>query len=269
MPKIPIKDFHLEHTLSCGQMFRTYKKGKWHYVAARDRIFRVCQSAGQLEFQGVDREFLTSYFALDEPYPHILAEINKDSFINEAIGKYRGMRIVRQDAWECLISFLCSSAANIPKIKTNIESMSQSFGKKICAFGSEGYAFPNPGTLDDYDKIVQAKTGFRAKYIKAVNDAVDEPFLSSLKKMPYTEAKKALKCLPGVGDKIADCVLLFSLGFTEAFPVDTWMKKILRKWYFNNEDVPEQQLQDFGIRYFGKYTGYAQQFLYMVARESR
>lgn len=269
MPKIPIKDFHLEHTLSCGQMFRTYKKGKWHYVTARDRIFRVCQSAGQLEFQGIDREFLTSYFALDEPYPHILAEINKDPFIDKAIRKYRGMRIVRQDAWECLISFLCSSAANIPKIKINLENLSQFFGKRIRAFGFEGYAFPDPGKLDDYEKIVQAKTGFRAKYIKAVNDLVDEAFLTSLKKMPYQEAKKSLKSLPGVGDKIADCVLLFSLGFTEAFPVDTWMKKILRKGYFHNEDVPEQQLQDFGIRYFGKYAGYAQQFLYMVARESR
>ncbi len=250
-------------------MFRTYKAGKWHYVTARDRIFRVCQSADQLEFQGGDREFLTSYFALDEPYPHILAEINKDPFIDKAIRAYRGMRIVRQDAWECLISFLCSSAANIPKIKTNIEGMSQFFGEKIRAFGSEGYAFPNPGTLDNYEKIVRAKTGFRAKYIKAVNDVVDEAFLASLKKMPYLEAKKALKCLPGVGDKIADCVLLFSLDFTEAFPVDTWMKKILRKWYFNNENVPEQQLQDFGIRYFGKYAGYAQQFLYMAARESQ
>ncbi len=238
-------------------------------MTARDRIFRVCQSADQLEFQGADREFLTSFFALDEPYPHILAEINKDSFIDEAIRKYRGMRIVRQDAWECLISFLCSSAANIPKIKINIETLSQFFGKRIRAFGFEGFAFPNPGKLDDYEKIVQAKTGFRAKYIKAVNDLVDEALLTSLKKMPYLEAKRALKSLPGVGDKIADCVLLFSLNFTEAFPVDTWIKKILRKWYFNNEDVPEQQLQDFGIRYFGKYAGYAQQFLYMVARESR
>ena len=250
-------------------MFRTYKEGKWRYVTARDRVFRVCQSAGQLEFQGVDRKFLTSYFALDEPYLHILAEINKDSFMNEAIRKYRGMRIVRQDAWECLISFLCSSAANIPKIKTNIEGMSQFFGEKMSAFGTEGYAFPNPGTIDDYDKIVRAKTGFRAKYIKAVNDLVDEAFLSSLKKMPYPEAKKALKCLPGVGDKIADCVLLFSLGFTEAFPVDTWMKKVLRKRYFNDEEVPEQQLQGFGMKYFGKYAGYAQQFLFMAARETQ
>lgn len=238
-------------------------------MTVRDRMFRVCQSADLLEFQGVDRKFLTSYFALDEPYPRILAKINKDSFINGAIGKYRGMRIVRQDAWECLISFLCSSAANIPKIKTNIEGMAQFFGEKMSAFGTEGYAFPNPGAIDDYDKIVQAKTGFRAKYIKAVNDLVGEPFLSSLRKMTYPEAKKALKCLPGVGDKIADCVLLFSLGFTGAFPVDTWMKKILRKRYFNDKDVSEQQLQDFGMKYFGKYAGYAQQFLYMAARESQ
>ena len=82
-------------------------------------------------------------------------------------------------------------------------------------------------------------------------------------------AKKTLKQIPGVGDKIADCVLLFSLGFTEAFPIDIWMKKILQKLYFKNQEVSSQQLQAFGLKYFGRYAGYAQQFLYMLAREAR
>ena len=147
--------------------------------------------------------------------------------------------------------------------------LSQSFGKRIEIEGTERYAFPNPGDLKDYEQIVRAKTGFRAKYIKTANDLVSEAFLLSLKKLPYSEAKKALEDIPGIGDKIADCILLFSLGFTEAFPIDTWMKKILQKLYFKNQQVSNQQLQKFGVEYFGRYAGYAQQFLYMLARDSR
>jgi len=268
MPKIFVKDFNLEYTLLCGQMFRLSKAGDWFYVAVRDHIFRVCQSSEYLEFQGVDKKFLAHYFALDEPYPAILKQIENDPHIRKAIKKYYGMRIVRQDPWECLISFLCSSAANIPKIKLNLEMLSKSFGKRVELNGFEWYSFPNPGELNHYEKIVQAKTGFRAKYLKAANDLVTEAFLASLKKLPYLEAKKALKQIPGVGDKIADCILLFSLGFTEAFPIDTWIKKILQKLYFKNQIVSNRELQDFGPKYFGRYAGYAQQFLYMLARES-
>ena len=269
MPKICVKDFNLEFTLLCGQLFRVSRKEDWYYVSIRDRIFRVRQSSNHLEFQGIDQEFLSYYFALDEPYSTILTEINRDPRIGKAIRRYHVLRIVRQDPWECLISFLCSSAANIPKIKLNLEMLSQSFGKRIEIEGTERYAFPNPGDLNDYEQIVRAKTGFRAKYIKTANDLVSEAFLLSLKKLPYSKAKKALKDIPGIGDKIADCILLFSLGFTEAFPIDTWMKKILQKLYFKNQQVSNQQLQKFGVEYFGRYAGYAQQFLYMLARDSR
>ena len=268
MSNIVVKDFHLEHTLFCGQLFRVSRVDDWYYITVRDRIFRVRQSSNQLEFHGVDKEFLSYYFALDEPYSLILKQIAKDQYLSKAIKKYHGLRIVRQDPWECLISFLCSSAANIPKIKLNIEKLSEFFGKKIQLKGFEGYSFPNPGEINHYGRIVLAKTGFRAQYIKAASDLVSENFLQSLKELPYIEAKKALKQIPGVGDKVADCVLLFSLGFTEAFPIDTWIKKVLQKLYFKNHEVSSQQLRDFGILYFGRYAGYAQQFLYMLAKES-
>lgn len=216
----------------------------------------------------MDKESLVNYFALDEPYSHIIKQINKDSYMNTAIKKYYGLRIVRQDPWECLISFLCSSAANIPKIKLNIETLAQFFGKRIELYGFQRYSFPNPGDLNNHERILMAKTGFRAKYIKTANDIVDEAFLASLRKLSYPEAKKALKLIPGVGDKVADCVLLFSLGFTEAFPVDTWIKKILKRLYFQNKEVSNLRLGTFGAEYFGMYAGYAQQFLYMLARGS-
>ncbi len=267
MSEISVKDFNLESTLHCGQLFRVFKGEDWYYITVRDRIFRVRQSKRRLEFHGIDRESFVRYFALDESYSSIIQQINRDPHIDTAIRRYYGLRIVRQDPWECLISFLCSSAANIPKIKLNLEALAQFFGRRIELYGFERYSFPNPGDLNDYELIFTAKTGFRAKYIKTANDLVDEAFFTSIKKLPYLEAKRALKQIPGVGDKIADCVLLFSLGFTEAFPIDTWMKKILQKLYFQNREVSNLQLGIFGAEYFGRYAGYAQQFLYMLARE--
>lgn len=268
MPKIVVKDFNLEHTLLCGQLFRVSKIKDWYYVVVRNCIFRVRQlSDNQLEFYGVDKEFLSHYFALDEPYSAMLKQIRKDRHLCRAIKKYHGLRIVRQDPWECLISFICSSAANIPKIKLNLDLLARFSGKEIEFNGFEWFSFPEPGKLNDYDKILLAKTGFRAKYIKAANDIISESFLMSLKKLPYLEAKESLKQIPGVGDKVADCVLLFSLDFTEAFPIDTWIKKILQRFYFKNKMVSNKQLRGFAVNYFGRYAGYAQQFLYMSARE--
>ena len=212
MPKILVKDFNLEYTLSCGQLFRASRMEDWYYVSVRDRIFSIRQSANHLEFQGVDKKFLVHYFALDEPYSAILKQIENDPHIRKAIKRYHGMRIVRQDPWECLISFLCSSAANIPKIKLNLEMLSKSFGKRVGLNGFEWYSFPNPGELNHYEKIVQAKTGFRAKYLKAANDLVTEAFLASLKKLPYQEAKSA-EANPRCGRQDCCCILLFFSGF--------------------------------------------------------
>ncbi|WP_295100831.1 DNA glycosylase [uncultured Candidatus Kuenenia sp.] len=269
MPKLAVKDFNLSHTLLCGQLFRVKKIDDWFYVAAKNRIFKIRQLSEHVEYYGVGKKFLTNFFALDEPYGDILSQINKDSHMNSAIGKFYGLRIVRQDSWECLISFMCSSAANIPKIQLNLENLSEYFGEKVRLHDFEWHTFPRPGKLDDYQQILMAKTGFRAVHIKKANDTINDAFLTALNKLPYPEAKKALLQIPGVGNKIADCVLLFSLGFSEAFPIDTWIKKILQRLYFKDETVSNNELHTFGVHYFGKYAGYAQQFLYMLARENK
>ena len=266
MSKMKVKDFNLEYTLECGQIFRINRKNNWYYINARDKFFKICQVKNQIEFHGVDEEFIIHFFSLDENLSKILKEINKDEYIKKSIDKYRGLRILRQDPWECLISFICSTASNIPRIKSKLKALSESFGKKVSLDGVGNYAFPEPGNINNYNKIVNAKTGFRAKYIFEANNSVNIKKLNSLRVQSYESAKNELKKINGVGDKVADCVLLFSLGFHQALPVDTWIKKTIQLLYFDNSTVSNEKIRAFGLDYFGTYAGYAQQYLFMFSR---
>ena len=266
MSKIKVKDFNLEYTLECGQIFRINRKNNWYYINARDKFFKICQVKNEIEFHGVDEEFIIHFFSLDENLSKILKEINKDEYIKKSIDKYRGLRILRQDPWECLISFICSTASNIPRIKSKLKALSESFGKKVSLDGVGNYAFPEPGNINNYNKIVNAKTGFRAKYIFEANNSVNIKKLNSLRVQSYESAKNELKKINGVGDKVADCVLLFSLGFHQALPVDTWIKKTIQLLYFDNTTVSNEKIRAFGLDYFGTYAGYAQQYLFMFSR---
>ena len=266
MSKMKVKDFNLEYTLECGQIFRINRKNNWYYINARDKFFKICQVKNEIEFHGVDEEFIIHFFSLDENLSKILKEINKDEYIKKSIDKYRGLRILRQDPWECLISFICSTASNIPRIKSKLKALSESFGKKVSLDGVGNYAFPEPGNINNYNKIVNAKTGFRAKYIFEANNSVNIKKLNSLSVQSYESAKNELKKINGVGDKVADCVLLFSLGFHQALPVDTWIKKTIQLLYFDNATVSNEKIRAFGLDYFGTYAGYAQQYLFMFSR---
>ena len=266
MSKMKVKDFNLEYTLECGQIFRINRKNNWYYINARDKFFKICQVKNEIEFHGVDEEFIIHFFSLDENLSKILKEINKDEYIKKSIDKYRGLRILRQDPWECLISFICSTASNIPRIKSKLKALSEGFGKKVSLDGVGNYAFPEPGNINNYNKIVNAKTGFRAKYIFEANNSVNIKKLNSLRVQSYESAKNELKKINGVGDKVADCVLLFSLGFHQALPVDTWIKKTIQLLYFDNATVSNEKIRAFGLDYFGTYAGYAQQYLFMFSR---
>ncbi len=266
MGKMKVKDFNLEYTLECGQIFRINRENSWYYINAQDQFFKISQVENEIEFHGVDKEFITHFFSLNENLSKILKGINKDKYIKKSIDKYRGLRIIKQDPWECLISFICSSASNIPRIKSKLKALSERFGKKVSLDGVCNYAFPTPGNINNYKKILNAKTGFRAKYIFEANNSVNSTNLNSLRTQSYKNAKNELKKINGVGDKVADCILLFSLGFNQAFPVDTWIKKTMQLLYFDNTTVSNEKVREFGLDYFGTYAGYAQQYLFMFAR---
>ena len=264
--KIRTKNFSLKHTLECGQLFRYEKMSGFYYLVARNKIIKLKQAGDLLFFGGASEKFINHYFALDENYEKIIDVLKKDRYVTRAIEKYGGLRICRQDPWECLISYICSSASNIPKIQKNVCNLAKSFGRKIKLGDYVSNSFPTKNEIKSLCTIKSCGCGFRSRYIFETAKRVDEKWLKKLQKLPYEKAKSELVRLPGVGEKVADCVLLFSLGFGEAFPVDVWIKRVMEELYFNNKKTSEKKIREFAKKKFGEYAGYAQEFLYHYRR---
>jgi N-glycosylase/DNA lyase len=277
--------FNLEYTLQSGQVFRWEKIGGWWYGIVRGEILKIRQSGNYLYFEGADEAFLRNYFRLNDDLPSILSTINRDKLIEKAIQKFYGLRIIRQEPWECLISYICATCKNIPAIKKMVNNISKNFGHKRVFDGYEFYTFPEPSDLAQatMEELKKCKLGFRAEYISKVSRMVlSRDFnLETLSKFTYKKAKQGLITLPGVGHKVADCVLLFSLDKLEAFPIDVWMKRLILSYYRENFDrdflrrisstsgLSERdysKIIDFGQKYFGRYAGYAQEYLFFFGR---
>jgi len=282
--------FSLEHTLRCGQLFRWEKLGDWWYGVVEDKVVKIRQIADKLMFQTFPEkttaEFIENYFRLDDNLLSILSQINKDEHIRKAIQRFHGLRISRQEPWECLISYICATYKNIPAIKNMILNLSKRFGEKITFNGHNFYTFPRPSDLAQASlkEIRSCKIGFRAERVLETSKILDrgEFKLEDLRKMGYEKARQKLLSLPGVGQKVADCVLLFSLDKLEAFPVDIWIKRMVLKFYLNYFEHPfiervsskssitpweYETIGSFGRKYFGKYAGYAQEYLFSLSRK--
>ena len=262
MPVLSCPDFSLAHTLDSGQFFRYLRHDEWHYLVTREKAFRCRQNGDKLIVEGVTPAFARRFFGLDENYAHIRNELRKDPVLRIALQKYAGMRIIRQDPWECTIGFLCSQFSNIKKIKLNLECIARHFGKKVTFKGRTFHTFPSPGEINDAAKLKACAVGFRAKYILGVNAAVNDAWFAKLRKLSYAQAKEKLMELPGIGEKVADCILLFSLDKTEAFPVDVWMERAIRETYLKGKKIPLNKLGAWGRQRWGALAGYAQQYLY-------
>ncbi len=242
MTQIPCTGFSLAHTLDSGQFFRYHLHEGWYYIVTRDKVFRIRQEGNVLYFEGVSARFVRHFFGLDEDYSRILRKLSKDAALASAIKAYPGLRLIRQDPWECTIGFLCSQFSNIKKIKKNMECIAQEFGKPVHFKGRKFFGFPKPGEINDLARLKKCAVGFRAKYILWVNGRLTEMY--------------------GIGEKVADCILLFSLGFTESFPVDVWMERAIKEIYLNGRKLPLRKMGAWGREHWGKLAGYAQQYLY-------
>ncbi len=266
-------NFSLKHTLECGQIFRCYQADGFYYVVTADKVLKLKQEGNELSWSSNSEEvndgFVKKFFRLDEDYDTIIKEISRDKHVSDIVKRYSGLRLIRQEPFECLISYICSAASNIPKIRKNLDCLATQLGKRISYDNREFYSFP--ARLEDINKISECGVGFRKRYIYEASKAVrqDRNYFNELRKLDYEEAKIELKKLPGVGDKVADCVLLFSLDFLEAFPVDTWIRRAMTERYFNNKRTSDDKIRAFAKDRFGKYAGYAQQFLYHDKRKKK
>ena len=193
-----------------------------------------------------------------------------DEKMKEAIKYGSGIRILNQDTWEMLISFIISAANNIPRISKTIENLSRACGKEVEFKGKKYYLFPTAKELSklSMDELRACNLGFRDKYIFEVSRLVASGGLNldEIKSMKMDDAKKELMKLPGVGAKVADCILLFSMGKMGAFPVDTWIKKIMNEVYIDSKNV--KKINQYATQRFGEYAGIAQQYLFYFKRES-
>ncbi|AAM06922.1 TPA: DNA-3-methyladenine glycosylase 2 family protein [Methanosarcina acetivorans] len=266
--------FNLDYTLDCGQVFRWEKSGDWWTGVVGDHVIRLSQEedSGELLIDSrLPPEFFSHYFRLDDDLPSIYESINKDLLINRAINKYSGLRLIRQDPWECLISYMLATASSIPTIQKRIYLLSRFFGQEL----EEGYfSFPDPDTLAEADLSLldKCKLGFRTERIKeAARDvASGELDLNVLYRLEYRYARERLMRLRGIGEKVADCVLLFAFEKMEAFPVDTHVRQIIQHYHIDDSYFETctnlSCMGEWGREYFGYYCGYAQQYLFYQKR---
>jgi N-glycosylase/DNA lyase len=280
--------FDLDFSLCCGQVFRWKKIGEWWYGVVGENVFKIRQCGFILELDNVSPEFVESYFGLNDDLKQISRCIGRDDYIKKALHRFEGLRIARQLPWECLISFICATYKSIAAIELMLSKLSVKFGERKTFDGMVFCTFPTAVKLAfaSEDALRLCGLGYRAKYVQATAKKIceEEIELESLKTLPYLEAKKKLVEFPGVGLKVADCVLLFSLEKLEAFPVDVWVRRIILNHYANQlpEDLAKklsthdslsngeyEKLNFFGRSYFGKYAGYAQEYLFHYERTQR
>lgn len=275
---VTVRDFDLQQTLECGQCFRFYKMDDNTYlVLANNQFVKIIQEKDQLVFFCSNEAYNTfwkQYFDLERDYGTIKAILSeKDNYLKTAVTEKYGVRLLQQEPWEMLISFILSQTKQIPHIKKLIEELSKTFGSLIGNYeGIPYYAFPKPQQLKGVteETLRKLKVGFRAAYIvdaveKVQSGQID---LEALKNMSNDEAREQLISIKGVGRKIADCVLLFAYNRYEVFPTDVWVKRVVQ-YYYPVESQNMDKIHDFARNYFGQYAGFAQQYLFYHARDNK
>ena len=267
-------DFHPGQTFDCGQCFRFQARedGSYQGVAFGTlAVFRGKENGIWIENVGWDdfQAHWHNFLDLDRDYAAIKESLGIDPVMREAIAYGSGIRILRQEFFECLISFILSQQNNIPKIKKAVEGIARRFGTRKEYRGKSYYTFPSARQLEGVERedLAFLKIGYRDKYIldavhKVLSGEIDAEQIQNL---PYPQAKERLMRINGVGQKVADCVLLFSLGRFDAFPADTWIKKAMLALY----GVEEDKIPAYSREQFGAYSGFAQQYIFYYARSKK
>lgn len=268
-----IEDFNPEHIFECGQAFRWKKEEDGSYTTiAFGKVVNVKKENKDIILTGTNLEdfnnVLYDYFDLARDYGQIKRELSKDPILEEAIAFGEGIRILNQEPFEMIISFIISANNQIPRIKNSIELLSKQYGEKI----RDGYySFPTAQVLSQADPMdirEICRVGFRDVRIVQTSGLIHSGVINFEDIFSGTrdEGKEILMTLPGVGPKVSDCILLFAFNKDEAFPVDVWVKRVMEHFYLK-EETNVKLIGSHGARVFGKLAGFAQQYLFYYARE--
>lgn len=260
-------EFDAKQTLECGQVFR-FKTTPFGYevYTLNHKATIICQKSGT-KIVCDDVNYFINYFDLLTDYAKIKQELRKNDFLKKAIDVGYGIRILRQDPIETIISFIISQNNNIPRIKKIIETICSEYGEKL-----DGYnAFPTLEKLKTIPKqfFTDIKCGYRDDYLFSSIQKLCGGFdIEKINKMPSMEANKYLTELKGVGNKVADCILLYGFHKTDVFPTDTWIKKVYNDFYPSNKTKSAIQIRNEFVGLFGDLSGFAQQYLFYSKREN-
>ncbi len=283
----PLRDYNLAETLESGQAFRWNRRGEaWQGVVARRWVELIVSGDPLTESGGLltartavpqaEWKWLAEYLRIEEDIHGVIGSFPADLALGEAVAACRGLRLLRQDPWECLASFICSSTKQIVQIREIIRLLSRQFGSRVPASNELGETHSFPGAeviaAATETRLRECKMGFRAPYLRGTAQRVasGQLDLDRLRALSTSEAREALMECPGVGRKIADCVLLFAYGRQDAFPIDVWVERVLLNLYFKGKRRPNaHKLREFPLRHFGSNAGYAQQYLFHYARTKK
>lgn len=268
---------NLEHTINSGQVFLWKKLGNFWYGIDGQDIIRVGDAGQTVKSYSGSK---VDYFRESDNPGRVLEQISEDQTIRDAVKKFPGLRLIRQDPFQCYISFIVSANSNIQNIRSSLYRLAERFGKKAEYDGIGFSLFPDPSSLAKatVSQLESCGLGYRAGYVRAASRAVQEGTVDfdHLREADYDYAKSILCGVDGIGNKVADCIMLFSLEKTESFPLDRWMVRVLQQYYPGRFSSEGRTLTDKRYRtlhaelesYFGKYAGYCQQLLFKMIRET-
>lgn len=268
-----VKDFEVKHIFDCGQCFRWNENDDGSYTGvAFKRAVRVYKKDNDVYISGgkiEDKDLWINYFDLERDYGEIKDELSKDEVLKDAIKYGDGIRVLNQEIFETLISYIISANNRIPMIKRSVENIAREYGEKVCLEGKEYYTFPDANTLSkcSVDEISSLGCGFRSEYIVEAAKRIAEGKinLQYIKTLNTDEAQIELMKLKGIGPKVSDCIMLFSMGKYDAFPVDVWVKRVMQYFYLA-PDVSLKKIREFGREKFKNKAGFAQEYLFYYAR---
>lgn len=274
-----VKNFNIKQIVECGQCFRWEKISDYNYIGvAYGKVIEVLQEEENVTiFNSNEEDFKNiwiKYFDLERDYSTIKKVLSTDKILSESVKYGYGIRILNQEPFEMLISFIISARNSIPSIMKTIKKISEKFGTSIEYKGKNYYSFPKLDEIKDatLDEIKETGASFRSKYIidtiEKVNQGGSEYDLNFIEGLSDDECHNALQIFKGVGAKVADCIMLFSMGKTSAFPVDVWVKRAMI-YYYKAEDGLLNKIRIFGREKFKELSGFAQQYLFYNARENK